>query len=132
MVTRYITEGADAGKGIIDFYVNGSRSIHTISRLCSIWCQCRQVGYSGLAMQTAGTMATVISVASLTIFASTMARYRPTRLERISRGLAAISAGSDFTVTETRRFWPVRSAIKPRARCARVRRYDGMVARFGT
>ncbi|MDD2347200.1 MAG: hypothetical protein PHS50_02950 [Kiritimatiellae bacterium] len=99
MVTRYITEGADAGKGIIDFYVNGepvhSYDLQAVFNLVPV--QAGRVFWVGNA--NSGYDGNRYFCGEFDDFRIYDGALSSNEVRRISRGLAAISAGSDFTVT---------------------------------
>ena len=99
MVTRYITEGADAGKGIVDFYVNGepvhSYTIHDVFDLVPVTAD-RQFWFGN---STGGYDASRYFCGELDDFRIYDGALSSNEVKRVYRGLAAISAGQDFTVT---------------------------------
>jgi len=99
MVTRYITEGADAGKGIIDFYVNGepvhSYDLQAVFNLVPV--QAGRTFWVGNA--SGGYNANRYFCGELDDFRIYDGALSANEVRRIYRGLAAISAGPDFTVT---------------------------------
>ena len=99
MVTRYVTEGANAGKGIVDFYVNGepvySYSTHDVFDLVPVAAD-RQFWFGN---SSSGYDANRYFCGELDDFRIYDGALSSNEVKRIYRGLAAISAGQDFTVT---------------------------------
>lgn len=98
VVTRVVTEGADAGKGIIDVYVNGeqvpSYKTHAAFDLMPI-----TAGRDFIVGNNEAFNGTRYFCGDMDDFRLYVGALTSNEVRRVYRGLAAIDAGADFTVT---------------------------------
>ena len=98
IVTRVVTEGANAGKGIIDLYVNGEQ-VHSYRYHLTFDLNSIAAGRNFIIGNSGGSFtSTRYFCGDLDDFRFYSGALTSNEVRRVYRGLAAIDAGADFTV----------------------------------